>query len=53
MVRGMLNEELTFRVSSQHCAHVGPDLREEAQVCVQTALLAGEEGRANMLHLQP
>lgn len=32
---------------------MGPEVREEAQVSVQTALLAGEEGHPHMLHLQP
>lgn len=32
---------------------MGLELGEEAQVCVQTALHAGEEGHPHVLHLQP
>lgn len=45
--------DLTLSLCSQHCAHVGREVREAAQSCVQTSLLSGEEGGAHVLHLQP
>lgn len=51
--RQLGEDKLLLSVCPQHCAHVGPEFGEEAQVCVQTTLLPGEEGHPHMLHLQP
>lgn len=45
--------DLLFSLCLQHCTHVGREVREAAQICVQATLLSGEEGGAHMLHLQP
>lgn len=50
---GIEFDEYIFPACPQHCAHMGRELGEEAQVRVQAANLPGEEGHPDELHLQP